>query len=157
MTSTFKTRKPVDQLTADDFRCFPSWEFAIDEESNAEQDETWVRPVNGNTVRRNVYSQLVAANFRTHGGHALFGFMVVSTVDRQVEIAPGAIVDPVGYLPLPSVDRETANKEGFTWVLRERDALVDALNSTDEAIFPLEFALQVPIANEEHLRTGTID
>ena len=36
--------KPVDELTLEDFKESPIWEWAIDEEENDEQDETWVRP-----------------------------------------------------------------------------------------------------------------
>jgi hypothetical protein len=42
---TLKTRKPVDELLAEDFDAFPIWEFATDEEDVPGRDETWVRPV----------------------------------------------------------------------------------------------------------------
>jgi hypothetical protein len=42
---TLKTRKPVDELLAEDFAAFPIWEFATDEEDVPGRDETWVRPV----------------------------------------------------------------------------------------------------------------
>ena len=39
-----KMRKPVNELTLDDIRQFPVWEYALDEERDDEQDETTVRP-----------------------------------------------------------------------------------------------------------------
>jgi hypothetical protein len=37
LATTLKTRKPVVNLTVSDLRAFPIWEFAIDEEGEAEQ------------------------------------------------------------------------------------------------------------------------
>ncbi|MGE6399784.1 hypothetical protein [Bacillus cereus] len=37
--------KPVDELTIEDLKHNPIWEWAIDEEENVECDETWVKPV----------------------------------------------------------------------------------------------------------------
>ncbi|MBK8091448.1 MAG: hypothetical protein IPK32_05500 [Verrucomicrobiaceae bacterium] len=45
MRPTRKTRKPVDELTPEDFDTFPIWEFAMGEEWEDGMDETWVRPV----------------------------------------------------------------------------------------------------------------
>ncbi|HDR3890383.1 TPA: hypothetical protein QCO65_004902 [Bacillus cereus] len=37
--------KPVGELTIEDLKQNPIWEWAIDEEENEECDETWVKPV----------------------------------------------------------------------------------------------------------------
>lgn len=37
--------KPIDELTIEDLKHNPIWEWAIDEEENEECDETWVKPV----------------------------------------------------------------------------------------------------------------
>lgn len=37
--------KPVDELTIEDLKQNPIWEWAIDEAENEECDETWVKPV----------------------------------------------------------------------------------------------------------------
>ncbi|MBJ8106089.1 MULTISPECIES: hypothetical protein [Bacillus cereus group] len=37
--------KPVDELTIEDLKQNPIWEWAIDEEEYEECDETWVKPV----------------------------------------------------------------------------------------------------------------
>ena len=36
--------KPIDELTIEDLKQNPIWEWAIDEEENEEYDETWVKP-----------------------------------------------------------------------------------------------------------------
>ncbi len=38
--------KPIDELTIEDLKQNPIWEWAIDEEENEEHDETWVKPSN---------------------------------------------------------------------------------------------------------------
>ena len=47
-----RVRKPVDKLTPADLEQFPFWEFALDEEGIAGQDETTVRPVLGRSAGR---------------------------------------------------------------------------------------------------------
>lgn len=49
-----KKSKPVDELTIEDLKEHPIWEWAIDEEEYEEQDETWVRP----SVQRNFTEEL---------------------------------------------------------------------------------------------------
>ncbi|MED0982322.1 hypothetical protein P4T48_23105 [Bacillus paramycoides] len=36
--------KPIDELTIEDLKQNPIWEWALDEEENEECDETWVKP-----------------------------------------------------------------------------------------------------------------
>jgi hypothetical protein len=43
---------------------FPIWEYASDEEGVKGQDETWVRPVDAQVVRKGQWSLTVAAEFR---------------------------------------------------------------------------------------------
>ena len=52
MTPTALTRKPVGDLDPEDLATFPTWEFATDEEGREDQDETFVRPVPGETTPR---------------------------------------------------------------------------------------------------------
>lgn len=73
---TLKTRKPIDQLTASDLSAFPIWEYASDEEDVEDQDETWVRPVDAQVVRKGQWSPTVAAEFRTRTGTTFAGFIV---------------------------------------------------------------------------------
>jgi hypothetical protein len=36
--------KPIDELTIDDLKNYKIWQWALDEEENEAQDETWVTP-----------------------------------------------------------------------------------------------------------------
>jgi hypothetical protein len=100
MPVALSTRKPITKLTVGDLRAFAMWEYAIDEEL---QDETWVRPLGGSSVRKGSYSQIVAADFATRSGRRLQGFMIVSTAGGKVEVSAGAIVGNVRYRVLPNV------------------------------------------------------
>jgi hypothetical protein len=156
VSATLKTRKPVVNLTVTDLRIFPLWEFAIDEESKGDQDETWVRPVNCDTIPRGAYSQIVASDFSTVAGRDLQGFMVVTTARGEVKITAGAVVGRVGYRVLPNVSRNLAAASKHEWVLRERDRLCRALNAKEADVFPLRYSLRVPIRGEQEVRTGML-
>ena len=65
-----KIRKPVEKLTLDDFAAFPVWEFALDEESEPDQDETTVRPVPVSVpLDPSDSTYLIAAHFQLADGH----------------------------------------------------------------------------------------
>jgi hypothetical protein len=154
MPATLKTRKPVVKLTAGDFRAFPVWEFAIDEEGIGKQDETWVRPINSAAIRKGAYSQLVASDFATHSGRNLQGFMVVSTADGKIEISAGGIVGRMGLRVLPALSRKLAVRRKTPWDIEVRDRLLLALRQTEEEVFPLRYSLRVPIRGEKEPRKG---
>jgi hypothetical protein len=149
-------RKPVTKLTVRDLQAFPIWEYAHDEEAADGQDETWVRPVDSTVVPGRASAQLVAATFSTPAGRALQGFMVVTTIQRPVEIQPGAILGRVGYRVIPSVSRQQALHRGYTWSLRERERLLMALRAREADLFPLAYELRVPIRGERHRRHGKL-
>lgn len=144
MKATLATRKPVDQITIEDLRTFPVWEFATDEEDQPGRDETWIKPVKTAVVPAGAFSQLVAASFST-GATDWMGFMEVSTARQPFELSPGAIVTPDAYYFIPS--------PGMVGAVRVRAALAQALGFT----FPLSYSLRVAIAGESRLRQGSID
>ena len=154
--ATIKIRKPVAKLTASDLKTFSVWEYAIDEEGVQGQDETWVRPVNCVRIRKGLFSQIVACDFMTARGRKLQGFMVVSTAEDKVEILPGVIVGRIGYRTIPSVSRKLAIARKYDWSLRERDKLLTSLRSQECEVFPLTYALRIPIGRENASRSGTI-
>lgn len=156
MPPTLKTRKPVVKLTASDLRAFPVWEYAIDEEGDGEQDETWVRPVACGFVRRDEYSQIVATDFTTSAGRKLQGFMDVTTAKGPVEITPGVVVGSVGYIVLPTLSRKLAVARKYDWSLRDRDRLCHALAQPEAEVFPLRYSLRVLVRGEEAARVGVI-
>jgi hypothetical protein len=156
MPATLDTRKPVVKLTAADLREFSVWEYAMDEEGVGEQDETWVRPVNGNAVRKDTYSQLVATDFTTPSGRKLQGFMEVSTAEGRVEIEPGAVIGKVGYRVLPHMSRKQAIRRNADSAIEDRDRLLSALGQPEEDVFPLRYELRVPVRGEKEVRVGGI-
>ena len=156
MPPTLKTRKPVVKLTATDLRIFPVWEFAIDEEGEGEQDETWVRPVDCTAIRKGSYSQIVASDFTIPASRCLQGFMVVTTANGKVEIRAGAVVGRTGYRVLPTISRKLAAARKYEWSLRVRDRLCQALGVREADVFPLRYTLRVSIRGERGTRAGVL-
>jgi hypothetical protein len=156
MSTTLSRRKPVSKLKITDFRDFPVWEYAIDEEGKPGQDETWVRPVNHQLVRKGVYSQIVAASFTTASGRSLRGFMIVNTAEGKIEILPGVILGRVGYQPMPTMSRKFAARRHFDWAIQMRNQLVRRLGEAESKVFPIRYSLLVPFRGEKNLRKGTI-
>lgn len=150
-------RKPVENLTPADFRKFPIWEFASDEEGVEGQDETWVRPVARAQVPPNAHSQLVGAQFTTSKGQKLDGFMIVTTAGDEIEIQPGSIVRRGIYQCLPTIPYAQAVSEKCDWALRDRKDLANALALAERDIFPLRYELRVKVRREKEIRKGVID
>jgi hypothetical protein len=150
MKATIRTRKPCDKLKVGDFRAFPIWEFAIDEEDKPGRDETWVRPVKGVFVPKGAYSQLVASAFTIASGKKLNGFMIVTTADKQVDIGQPVILGRLGYRCIPMKSREK-------WVIRMRKEIVQAMGQPESEVFPINYTLLVTIQGEKTVRQGTID
>lgn len=144
------------KLTGTDFRIFPVWEYALDEEGEGEQDETWVRPVDCAAVRKGAYSQIVASDFATPAGRKLQGFMIVTTAHGQVEIDAGAVVGSVGYRVLPHLSRKLAVRRKAPWVVEARDRLLSAVGQPEADVFPLRYSLRVPIRGERGTREGVL-
>ena len=157
MPITLKTRKPVDKLAPTDFKAFPIWEFASDEEGVEGQDETWVRPVARAQVPPNAYSQLVGAHFMTSKGRKLDGFMNVTTAGDAIEIQPGSIVRRGIYQCLPTISKAKAVAEKCDWALRDRKDLAKALGLAEADVFPLRYEFRVKIRGEKEVRTGVVD
>jgi hypothetical protein len=58
--------KPVDELTIEDLKENPIWEWAIDEEENEEQDETWVRPSETKNFTEELNGSIVSGELITN-------------------------------------------------------------------------------------------
>jgi len=154
--ATLKTRKPVVKLTVADFRAFPVWEYAIDEEGEGEQDETWVRPVDCAAIPKGAYSQIVGSDFVTSAGRRLQGFMIVTTANGHVEVDAGAILGRIGYRVLPPLSRKLAVRRRASWVVEERDRLLLALAQREAEVFPLRYSLRAAVRGEKEIREGVL-
>lgn len=140
---TIKTRKPIGELTADDFVAFPIWEFALDDEGVEGQDETWVRPVPERIVGKGRYSLSVAADFQTPSGLDIPGFIDVGTAEG-VEVGSAVLLPDGAYVVV-----EAGDAAG-------RRATSVALGLAVKQTFPLTYALRVRIGREKQPRTGSI-
>ncbi|MGE7767334.1 hypothetical protein [Peribacillus sp. NPDC096540] len=60
--------KPVDELTIEDFKKSPIWEWAIDEEENEDQDETWVRPSETKNFTEELNGSIISGELSTNDG-----------------------------------------------------------------------------------------
>jgi hypothetical protein len=142
-----KTRKPVDQLTLNDFAAFSVWEYATDEEGAEGRDETWVRPVDTSVVPKRSYTH-VAADFTTASGKRFAGFVTVSTLEGAPDVCQGVILCDREYLFV-------ANPEAFGFG-ESRGQLLAALSLTEPEVFPLSFRLRVPVAGRAKYQGGAL-
>jgi hypothetical protein len=60
--------KPVDELTIEDLKENPIWEWAIDEEENEEKDETWVKPSETKNFTEELNGSVVLGELTTNNG-----------------------------------------------------------------------------------------
>ena len=145
MATSVKICKPVDQLQLSDIESYPIWEFALDEESNEEQDETWVRPIFSKVIELNQYSLSVAAQFETSSCKNISGIVGVSTVDG-VEFSHGALFYQEKYIFIPS--------SSYVDFENEKACVALALGEEISKIFPLKFTLKSLIEGESVYRSG---
>ncbi len=144
MSVTEQTRKPIDQLTAEDLKAFPVWEFATDEEEVEGRDETWVRPVNVGRIANDAWSLSVASDFVAPNGSRFEGIMEVTTAVPSPFPAASLIVGG-SYLYIDGAPGS-----------RERRTLARKLGGTEAELFPLRFTLRVLVEGESTHRTGVI-
>lgn len=134
---SLRTRKPVDKLTLGDFKAFPVWEYASDEEGMDGRDETWVRPVDTPVVPRVSYTH-VAADFTAACGKKFAGFVTVSTLDGPPVVCQGVILYKRNYLFI-------SNPESFCFRESRKDLLAK-LGLKEREVFPLSFRLRLAVA-----------
>ena len=184
MLTSLDTRKPVDQMTLEDLKMFPVWEFCLGEDGGPGRDETWVRPVATKVVPAGSWSQLVAAEFSSRAWvESLFGFIIFTTaksdhLERILRNRPewkevpdpdmagsgystsgGSIISITGsyhFIPkYPNIERFRSQRE--RWVKRERVNFAAALGYDLGEIFPIRYRLLVPIEDELSCRDGSIN
>lgn len=104
--------KPVDELTIEDLKENPIWEWAIDEEENEEQDETWVRPSETKNFTEELNGSIVSGELITNNDDK-FPMMCSLDIDNneviissivfynEIEDEYSALEDVVKKLELP--------------------------------------------------------
>jgi hypothetical protein len=142
-----KIRKQVYELTPADLERFPVWEYALNEEGEAGQDEATVQPcaiVKELDAAESTF--MVRASFRLADGTAMSGYL---TPTDQTEVDLG-MVQPVIVTERGQV--------AFWCGVIEPDAslLADCysiLGKAPEEIFPLSFASQVDLTTGQVVGT----
>ena len=79
--------KPIDKLTLEDFKDNPIWEWAIDDEQNEEQDETWVRPSEINNFTEELNGSVVSGELETNDGEKFPMMCSLDIEDEEVFIS----------------------------------------------------------------------
>jgi hypothetical protein len=144
MNSTLATRKPIEDITIEDLKHFPIWEFALDE-SNEDQDETFIRPIDSKVVPLNNYSMSVHTYFTTASGMEIQGLIEVST-DDGIELGHGVLLFDNNYIFVPY--------NNFDDCEDEYKEIANILGLNYEDTFPLSFKLSIPIEGNAELIEG---
>ncbi|RKL65701.1 hypothetical protein CR203_18750 [Salipaludibacillus neizhouensis] len=79
--------KPVDELTIEDLKENPIWEWAFDEEENEEQDETWVRPSETKNFTEELNGSIVLGELTTNNGDKFPMMCSLDIEDDEVSIS----------------------------------------------------------------------
>jgi hypothetical protein len=149
---TSKTRKPVDELTAEDLATYPMWEYALDEEGAFA--ETVVRPLELQTVPRDSYCIQVAARFQLRSGAEYPGCAEVTTATDPPTVSPSFILVGGGAVALPAPRSATPDVDlgiDLTRINLPRQLKVPIVD-----IFPAKYQLLVNFDGEDEPRGGTL-
>jgi hypothetical protein len=144
MKLTLAARKSIGDLTAEDLRQFPVWEWTSDEEGREGQDETFVRPVRCRVLHLDPLLALhVASDFTAADGTTYEGYVSVTSD----EIDDGGLFVPQGSLWIP-----------YEWSPKsERKKFLRSLRSTEKRIYPLLYRLRVPFSGEKKPYSGVFE
>ncbi|HEX5103536.1 MAG TPA: hypothetical protein VFV87_06975 [Pirellulaceae bacterium] len=134
-----RIRKPVSQVSLEDLRKHPVWEFASDEEGNAGQDETTVRPVKFvSPLELARGSFIVRSEFELRDGTKMLGYATPQAEDDSLAVLQPVIVTERGQV--------------FFWhgVLapgaKEIKESYKLLGRTAKETFPIELAIDVELS-----------
>lgn len=113
---TYKTgkSKPLDEITLDDALKNPIWEWALDEEGNDGQDETWQRPIiDTDNVTAEIYNPTITVRIKDTQiyGSAEFDDKTQSIsaisiwVDNEWKVLSDCeIVTPITFIAVPKIN-----------------------------------------------------
>ncbi|HHT7236743.1 MULTISPECIES: hypothetical protein [Bacillus cereus group] len=74
--------KPIDELTIEDLKQNPIWEWAIDEEKNEEHDETWVKPTTITNFTEELHGSIVLGELLLNNGEK---FPMMCEIDIETD------------------------------------------------------------------------
>ena len=142
---TERIRKQIYDLTLEDLRRWPVWEFALDEEGEPGQDEATCRPRSDLKVPDPQIGSLVTfAEFTAADGTSFAGLAYVDPTNDLGTTQP-AILTPRGHVSFWG---------GILgWERAQMNAAYETLGKRPEQLFPLQFRYRVA---GEKLRSGVI-
>ncbi len=130
-------RKQVYDLTAEDFRLYPLWEFCSDEEGLAGQDEATVKPSDDHGVP--AYSPgayVVATDFVFADGSAMEGYIYSGKPEDF------GCITPIVFLKEERISFWFGRRPPSS---QEIAAIYKLLDRNASEIFPIRFRTRVPI------------
>lgn len=149
MKPDLNTRKPIEELTEEDLATFPLWEYVLDEE---DYDETYVRPLDAETLPRESYSISVAARYWLKSGAEYLGTVMVTTGTETIEILPAFIFVGGKAMSLPNPLSGTPDVGLGIDLVREN--LPKRMRLPMDQILPAKYQLLVRLEGEANPREG---
>ena len=134
-----KIRKPIYELTLNDVRQFPVWEFALDEEGEEGQDEATVRPCKISDAL-DTSDVIVRAEFTLADGTKMFGCLTtpLSGDDSLGRLQPIIITEHGQVLFWHGVIAPDAKSVAQSYAMLGRDAA---------RVFPIQFTSDVELVS----------
>ncbi|MBC3832525.1 hypothetical protein H8K33_13540 [Undibacterium amnicola] len=116
---------PANMLTASHLKTHPVWQFCGDAESDADYDESYVKPCEEALALGAFGSYLVAANYQLANGDVLPGAVQLDLLGAKVHFTPSTIyvkeksIDPLAHDASVRLTRitKTSNTQPVQWTL----------------------------------------
>ncbi|MCM3067554.1 hypothetical protein M3568_14280 [Priestia flexa] len=78
--------KPIDELTIDDLKDYKIWQWALDEEENEHQDETWVTPAATDNFTSDLKGSIVLGTLYIHANQTMPIMCSLDVTTHEVSI-----------------------------------------------------------------------
>ncbi|NHZ40431.1 MULTISPECIES: hypothetical protein [Massilia] len=141
MTPDLAIRRSIRKVSHADFAAYPIWEWAIDEEVNLGNGESFVRPTSLDAVPLDPLGHyIVAANTTLSDGVILPSCVEVSTRGKKQHVEPMFVFLLDRHLDFAGVET-TALLSRYTKRVN---------------IYPVRWEMAVPMAGETRLRSGKV-
>jgi hypothetical protein len=145
MPPSVATRKPIDQLSIEDLESFPVWEFLTDEEDVEGMDETWVKPLQCESIPEDHFSITVATVFKLNCGFIYPGLICCNTY-AGFEVTAIALLTENDRFVFSEGTPHRHIAEAFT-----------TLGLGKEQVFPVRYSTRVPRLSTGLLQQGTYE
>ena len=154
MKSKRQSKKPVDQLTADDLIAFPVWEYTNDDgDGRGDQDETWVRPVCGLPIAT-AENRVIGTRVRLANGLAplaLLGNVDLASREKTAHFLA------ISFFGTKGLTFDLERYHDVDASQRSPEALAAFLKLRVEDVFPIEYDISQLVLADEHLARGVVN